>query len=122
MSVSHIAFIILACMSRRTTTTSLQVYFGNINITENNRFMSRQGSLITRLLKFCFMPAFFLLFTFNISPLKILLTEFCKDIEIIGISPDDVDSHKKFCVKMGIKYVLLADTEKEVSKVVPNTV
>jgi peroxiredoxin Q/BCP len=39
-----------------------------------------------------------------------------KDIEIIGISPDDVDSHKKFCEKMGIKYVLLADTEKEVSK------
>ena len=39
-----------------------------------------------------------------------------KDIEIIGISPDDVDSHKKFCVKMEIKYVLLADTEKEVSK------
>ena len=38
------------------------------------------------------------------------------DIEIIGISPDDVESHKKFCTKMGIKYVLLADTEKEVSK------
>ena len=39
-----------------------------------------------------------------------------KDIEIIGISPDDVESHKKFCGKMGIKYVLLSDTEKEVSK------
>ena len=39
-----------------------------------------------------------------------------KDIEIIGISPDDVNSHKKFCTKMGIKYVLLSDTEKEVSK------
>ena len=39
-----------------------------------------------------------------------------KDIEIIGISPDDVESHKKFCAKMGIKYVLLSDTEKEVSK------
>ncbi len=37
-------------------------------------------------------------------------------IEIIGISPDDVDSHKKFCSKMGIKYFLLSDTEKEVSK------
>ena len=37
------------------------------------------------------------------------------DIEIIGISPDDVDSHKKFCNKMGINYVLLSDTEKEVS-------
>lgn len=50
--------------------------------------------------------------------------EFSKDynkfkkskIEIIGISPDDVNSHKKFCNKMGIKYVLLADTDKEVSK------
>jgi peroxiredoxin Q/BCP len=50
--------------------------------------------------------------------------EFSKDykkfqkegIEIIGISPDDVDSHKKFCDKMGIKYPLLADVEKEVSK------
>ena len=37
-------------------------------------------------------------------------------IEIIGISPDDVESHKKFCAKMGIKYVLLSDSEKEVSK------
>jgi len=50
--------------------------------------------------------------------------EFSKDykkfqkegIEIIGISPDDVDSHKKFCEKMGIKYPLLADVEKQVSK------
>jgi len=37
-------------------------------------------------------------------------------IEIIGISPDDVDSHKKFVEKMGIPYPLLADSEKEVSK------
>ena len=37
-------------------------------------------------------------------------------IEIIGISPDDENSHKKFCIKMGIKYTLLSDTEKEVSK------
>jgi peroxiredoxin Q/BCP len=37
-------------------------------------------------------------------------------IEIIGISPDDVESHKKFCDKMGIKYPLLADVDKEVSK------
>ena len=37
-------------------------------------------------------------------------------IEIIGISPDDVESHKKFCEKMGIKYPLLADTDKETSK------
>jgi len=50
--------------------------------------------------------------------------EFSKDynkfkksgIEILGISPDDVKSHKKFCEKMGIRYILLADTDKEVSK------
>lgn len=50
--------------------------------------------------------------------------EFSKDykkfqkegIEVIGISPDDVDSHRKFCDKMGIKYPLLADVDKEVSK------
>ena len=38
-----------------------------------------------------------------------------KGIEIIGISPDSVESHKKFCNKMEIKYVLLSDIEKEVS-------
>ena len=37
-------------------------------------------------------------------------------IEIVGISKDDVDSHKKFCEKMKIPYVLLADTKTEVSK------
>lgn len=50
--------------------------------------------------------------------------EFSKDynkfkkegIEIIGISPDDVESHKKFVEKTGIPYPLLADSEKEVSK------
>ena len=50
--------------------------------------------------------------------------EFSKDyskfkkagIEVIGISPDDVESHRKFCDKMNIKFPLLADTEKEVSK------
>ncbi|MCA9826861.1 MAG: thioredoxin-dependent thiol peroxidase [Nitrosopumilus sp.] len=50
--------------------------------------------------------------------------EFSKDykkfqkegIEIIGISPDDVESHKKFCDKMRIKFSLLADTDKEISK------
>ena len=39
-----------------------------------------------------------------------------KDIEIIGISKDDVDSHKKFCQKMKIPYILLADTETDVAK------
>lgn len=50
--------------------------------------------------------------------------EFTKDykkfqkegIEIVGISPDDVDSHKKFCDKMGIKFPLLSDVNKEISK------
>ena len=50
--------------------------------------------------------------------------EFAKDykkfqkegIEIVGISPDDVDSHKKFCDKMGIKFPLLSDVDKEISK------
>jgi len=37
-------------------------------------------------------------------------------IEIIGISKDDVDSHKKFCEKMEIPFVLLADTKTEVAK------
>ncbi|KAF6242589.1 thioredoxin-dependent thiol peroxidase [Nitrosopumilus sp. b1] len=37
-------------------------------------------------------------------------------IEIIGVSPDDTESHKKFCEKMNITYTLLADTEKQLSK------
>ncbi len=37
-------------------------------------------------------------------------------IDIIGISKDDIDSHKKFCEKMKIPYVLLADTKTEVAK------
>ena len=36
-------------------------------------------------------------------------------IDIIGISPDGTESHKKFCGKMGIKYTLLSDTEKKAS-------
>ena len=50
--------------------------------------------------------------------------EFSKDykkfqkvgIEIIGISKDDVESHKKFCEKMKIPYILLADIKTTVSK------
>ncbi len=37
-------------------------------------------------------------------------------IEIVGISPDEEESHEKFRQKMGIPYPLVADTEKEVSK------
>ena len=39
-----------------------------------------------------------------------------KGIEIIGVSPDDIDSHKKFCDKMGIQFPLLADIDKEISQ------
>src|SRR3970282_215276 len=50
--------------------------------------------------------------------------EFSKDyqkfkengIEIVGISKDDVESHKKFCEKMKIPFVLLSDTDAEVAK------
>ena len=50
--------------------------------------------------------------------------EFSKDykkfqkagIEIVGISKDDVTSHRKFCDKMNIPYILLADVETKVSK------
>jgi peroxiredoxin Q/BCP len=38
------------------------------------------------------------------------------DIEIVGVSPDDEESHQKFRTKMGMTYPLVADTEKEVSK------
>jgi len=37
-------------------------------------------------------------------------------IEIIGISKDDVDSHKKFGEKMNVPFILLSDTEAEVAK------
>lgn len=37
-------------------------------------------------------------------------------IEIVGISPDEEESHEKFRQKMGIPYPLVADTEKNVSK------
>ena len=50
--------------------------------------------------------------------------EFSKDykkfkkagIEVVVISKDDVASHKKFCDKMKIPYILLSDVDTEVSK------
>jgi peroxiredoxin Q/BCP len=39
-----------------------------------------------------------------------------ENIEIIGISKDDVESHQKFCEKMKIPYILLSDTDAEVAK------
>ena len=44
-------------------------------------------------------------------------SKFKKDgIEVIGISKDDVKSHRKFCDKMNIPYILLSDIETEVCK------
>jgi len=37
-------------------------------------------------------------------------------IEIVGISPDDEESHKKFGEKMKVPFILLSDTEKEIAK------
>ena len=37
-------------------------------------------------------------------------------IEIVGVSPDDEESHQRFRQKMGIPYPLVADTKKEVSR------
>lgn len=38
-------------------------------------------------------------------------------IQIIGVSPDTVESHIKFCRKLSIPYPLLADTDKTLSNV-----
>jgi thioredoxin-dependent peroxiredoxin len=37
-------------------------------------------------------------------------------IEIVGISPDDEESHQKFREKMKVPFILLADTNTEVAK------
>ena len=37
-------------------------------------------------------------------------------IEVVGISKDDVKSHRKFCDKMNIPYILLADVDTDVCK------
>jgi len=37
-------------------------------------------------------------------------------IEIVGISPDDEESHKKFGEKMKVPFILLSDTEKDTAK------
>jgi len=38
------------------------------------------------------------------------------DVEILGISPDDEESHKKFGEKMKVPFILLSDTKTEVAK------
>ena len=39
-----------------------------------------------------------------------------KDAVILGVSVQDTTSHKSFCVKEGLSFKLLADTEEKVSK------
>lgn len=39
-----------------------------------------------------------------------------KGIEVIGVSPDGPDSHRRFCEKMGIKFPLVSDETKSVAK------
>ncbi|MBD2250372.1 peroxiredoxin [Nostoc parmelioides] len=39
-----------------------------------------------------------------------------KNVQIIGVSADDIDSHAEFCDSEGLKFPLLADTDGEVSK------
>ena len=39
-----------------------------------------------------------------------------RDAQIIGVSVDDVDSHREFCDAEGLKFPLLADTDGSVSK------
>lgn len=37
-----------------------------------------------------------------------------KGIEVIGVSPDGIDSHQKFTAKYNLAFNLIADTEKEI--------
>jgi len=39
-----------------------------------------------------------------------------RNVQILGVSVDDVDSHAEFCDSEGLKFPLLADTTGEVSK------
>lgn len=38
------------------------------------------------------------------------------DTVIVGVSKDDLDSHKKFCTKYSLKFLLLSDPESKVIK------
>ncbi|MGQ8338573.1 thioredoxin-dependent thiol peroxidase [Sunxiuqinia sp. A32] len=37
-----------------------------------------------------------------------------KGFEVVGVSPDSVESHKKFADKFGLKFHLIADTERDI--------
>lgn len=39
-----------------------------------------------------------------------------KGYEVVGVSPDDENSHQKFIGKFDLKFNLIADTEKEISE------
>jgi len=39
-----------------------------------------------------------------------------RNVQILGVSADDVDSHAEFCDSEGLKFPLLADTDGKVSK------
>lgn len=39
-----------------------------------------------------------------------------QNVQILGVSADDVDSHAEFCESEGLKFPLLADTDGKVSK------
>ena len=36
--------------------------------------------------------------------------------DVVGISPQDVDSHERFAARLGLAFPLLADTDKEVGR------
>jgi thioredoxin-dependent peroxiredoxin len=40
-----------------------------------------------------------------------------RNVQILGVSVDDVDSHAEFCDSEGLKFPLLADTDGSVSKI-----
>jgi peroxiredoxin Q/BCP len=39
-----------------------------------------------------------------------------RNVQIVGVSADDVESHAEFCDSEGLKFPLLADTDGEISK------
>ena len=39
-----------------------------------------------------------------------------KDVQVLGVSPDDLESHSKFRTKYGLNFPLLSDPENMVSK------
>lgn len=44
-----------------------------------------------------------------------------KHVVILGVSTDSPDSHKEFCAKEGLNFMLLADTDKKVSELYGST-